>query len=61
VSADRATLEDVERLAKMAGLFVDPAYLPMVHRNFCILLDQAALIFDQPIDAIVEPAPVFRP
>jgi hypothetical protein len=61
MSGDRATLEDVERLARMAGLSIDPAYLPSVTRNFCILLDQAALIVDQRIDAIVEPAPVFRP
>lgn len=61
MSADRATLEDVERLAKMAGLEISPAYLPSVHRNLCILLDQAALFVDQRIDPIVEPAPVFRP
>lgn len=61
MSDDRATLEDVERLARMAGLEISPAYLPSVHRNLCILLDQAALITDQPIDPIVEPASVYRP
>jgi len=61
VSGDRATLEDVARLAKMAGLTISPAYLPTVHRNLCILLDQAALITDRSIDPIVEPAPVYRP
>ena len=61
VTGNRATLEDVARLAGMAGLSIDPAYLASVHRNFCILLDQAALITDQPIDPIVEPATVFRP
>jgi hypothetical protein len=61
MTADRAMLEDVERLAKMAGLSIDPAYLPSVTRNFCILLEQAGLFADQPIDPIVEPAPVFRP
>ncbi|WP_340314612.1 DUF4089 domain-containing protein [Rhizorhabdus argentea] len=61
MSADRATLEDVERLAKMAGLMIDPAYLPTVASNLRILLDQAALFVDRPIDPIVEPAPVFHP
>ncbi len=61
MTVDRATLEDVERLAKMAGLSIDPAYLPSVTRNFCILLDQAALIVDHAIDPLVEPAPVYRP
>ena len=61
MSEDRATLEDVERLARMAGLAISPAYLPTVHRNLCILLDQAALITDQPIDPIVEPAATYRP
>ena len=58
---DRAALEDVERLARMAGLSIDPAYRPSVTRNFCLLLDQAALFVDRPIDPIVEPATVFRP
>lgn len=57
----RATSDDVERLARMAGLSIDPAFLPEVVRNFGILLDQAALFVDQPIDPIVEPAPVYRP
>ena len=61
MTADRATLEDVARLAKMAGLEIGPAYLPLVHRNLCILLDQAALITELVIDPIVEPAPVYRP
>lgn len=61
MSSDRATLEDVERLARMAGLTISPAYLPSVHRNLCILLDQAALITDQAIAPIVEPAAVYRP
>jgi len=61
VSTGRATLEDVERLAKMAGLEISPAYLRSVHLNLCLLLDQAALFVDQPLDPIVEPAPVYRP
>lgn len=61
MTADRVTLEDVGRLAKMAGLEISPAYLPSVTRNLCILLDQAALIVDMPTDPIIEPAPVFHP
>jgi hypothetical protein len=61
MTGDRATLEDVERLAQMAGLNISPAFLPSVALNLNILLDQAALILDRPIDALVEPAPVFRP
>ncbi len=57
----RATPDDVERLSRMAGLEIDPAYLPSVTHNLCVLLDQAALIVDMPIDPIVEPAPVFHP
>jgi hypothetical protein len=52
---------DVERLARMAGLTIDPAHLPGVIRNLGILLDQAALLMDPPIDPVVEPAPIFRP
>ncbi len=61
MNIDRVTLEDVERLAGMAGLEISPAYLSSVHRNLCILLDQAALITDRLIDPIVEPAMVYRP
>jgi len=56
----RADSDDVQRLARMAGLSIDPAFLPGVVRNLNILLEQAALIVDQPIDPIVEPAPVYR-
>lgn len=59
--ADRATVEDVERLAGMAGLKIDPAHLPGVARNLSILLDQADLLFDPPIDPLVEPATQFHP
>lgn len=53
--------EDVVRAARMAGLTVDPAHLPGTVRNLGILLDQAALLMDPPIDPMVEPAPVYRP
>ncbi|HEX7873420.1 MAG TPA: DUF4089 domain-containing protein [Sphingobium sp.] len=55
------TDEEVVLLARMAGLEIDPAHLPGVTRNLGILLDQAALLFDPPIDMLVEPAPVYRP
>lgn len=48
-------------LAKVAGLTIDPAHLPGVTHNLEILLAQAALLFDTPIDPMVEPAPVYRP
>ncbi len=53
--------EDVMRLARMAGLTIDPAHLPGVVRNLDILMAQAALLMSPPIDPLVEPAPVFRP
>jgi hypothetical protein len=53
--------DDVMRLARMAGLTIDPAHLPGVVRNLDILMAQAALLMSPPIDPIVEPAPVFRP
>lgn len=55
------TVEEVDLLARMAGLSIDPAFLPGVARNLDILLDQAALLFDPAVDPLVEPAPVYRP
>lgn len=52
---------EVLLLARMAGLDIDPAHLPGVTRNLGILLDQAACLFDPPLDPLVEPAPVYRP
>ena len=53
--------DDVMRLARMAGLTIDPAHLPGVVRNLDILMAQAGLLMSPPIDPLVEPAPVFRP
>jgi hypothetical protein len=50
---------DVEMLALMAELTIDPAHLPGVVRNLTILLDQAALFLDPPINPLVEPAVVY--
>ncbi|HEX7823148.1 MAG TPA: DUF4089 domain-containing protein [Sphingobium sp.] len=55
------TEQDIGLLARMAGLVIDPAHLPGVARNLDMLLEQAALLFDPPIDPLVEPAPVYRP
>lgn len=53
--------DDVMRLARMAGLTIDPAHLPGVVRNLDILMAQAGLLMSPPIEPLVEPAPVFRP
>jgi hypothetical protein len=55
------TTEQVEVLARFAGLAIDPAHIPGVIRNLDILLAQAAVLANTPLDPLVEPAPVFRP
>jgi Asp-tRNA(Asn)/Glu-tRNA(Gln) amidotransferase C subunit len=52
---------DVKRLAELAGLEIDPAFLPGVTRNLETLVGQAALLMAPPLAAEIEPAPVFRP
>jgi len=52
--------EDVERLAHVAGLRIDPAHLPGVMTNLRILYAQAALLTTPPLAAEVEPAPAYR-
>lgn len=47
-------------LAKMAGLEIDPAYLPGVTANLRTLLDQAALLVTPPLAPEIEPAAVYR-
>lgn len=51
---------DVELLAKMAGLKIDPAYLQGVTDNLCALLVQGALLMSSPVAPEVEPATVLR-
>ena len=53
------TEEDVRALAGMAGITIDPAYMPGVIRNLEILLTQAGHLAQAPLDPMVEPAPVF--
>lgn len=52
---------DVTVLAQVAGLMIHSDHLPGVTRNLEILFGQAALLFEAPLDPLVEPAPVYRP
>lgn len=52
--------EDVEGLARVAGLNIDPSHLPGVVANMRILLAQAALLMSPPVEPEVEPAPAYR-
>ncbi len=52
--------DQVQVLASMAGLKIDPAYIPGVLRNLDVLLAQAAVLGEAPLDPLVEPAPVYR-
>jgi hypothetical protein len=61
MTGTRTTEETLAVLANLAGLKIDPAHLPGVLRNLDILHDQAALLLAQPLDPLVEPAPVYRP
>jgi hypothetical protein len=51
---------EVELLAKMAGLKIDPAYLQGVTDNLRTLLGQGALLMSPPIAPEVEPATALR-
>lgn len=51
--------DDVKALAGMAGIVIDPAHMPGVIRNLEILLTQAGILAQAPLDPVVEPAPVF--
>ena len=53
--------QDVERLAQVAGLRIDPAHLPGVLNNLRILLAQTAYLMTPPLAAESEPAPAYRP
>lgn len=53
--------EDVVQLARMAGLAINPAYLPEVARNLTVLFEQADFLMTPSIDPLIEPAPVFLP
>jgi hypothetical protein len=53
--------EQVEILGRLAGIAIHPDHLPGVVRNLGVVLGQAALLFDPPLDPLIEPATVFRP
>jgi hypothetical protein len=55
------SLEDVARLAQMVALEIDPAHLSGVAGNLGTLLAQASLYADEPVDPLLEPAPVYHP
>jgi Asp-tRNA(Asn)/Glu-tRNA(Gln) amidotransferase C subunit len=55
------TDEQVRQLADLAGMQITPEHMPGVLRNLGILLGQAEILAGEPLDALVEPAPVFRP
>lgn len=50
----------VAALATMAGFEIAPAWRPGVAANLTLLIERAALIATPPLDATIEPAPVFR-
>lgn len=57
----RVTEEQLHDLARLAAIAIAPGHVPGVIRNLELLLIQSSLLFDDPIDALVEPAPVYRP
>lgn len=57
----RITEEKLHHLAEIAGIKIAPGHVPGVIRNLEVLLEQAELLFEEPLDAPIEPAPVFRP
>ncbi len=55
------TEDQVLLLAALAGIAITPGQMPGVIQNLETVLAQAALLFDPPIDPLLEPAPVFVP
>jgi len=51
---------DVETLARMAGLKIDPAHLPGVTSNLRTLIEQAELLMTPPIAGETEPAATYH-
>jgi len=51
---------DVETLARMAGLKIDPAHLPGVTNNFRTLIEQADVLMTPPIAGETEPAATYH-
>lgn len=57
----RVTEADVERLAAVVGVPIDPAEIPAVAVALGVLLSAAQLVSEFPLSDDVEAAPVFRP
>lgn len=57
----RITEDLVRQLAERSGLVIAPEHMPGVIRNLEVLEGQILLLFAQPLDPLVEPAPVYRP
>ncbi|MDP9055813.1 MAG: DUF4089 domain-containing protein [Pseudomonadota bacterium] len=55
------TEDQVRLLATLARIDITPGQMPGVIGNLETLLAQAALLFDPPVDPLLEPAPVFVP
>jgi hypothetical protein len=53
--------EQLQALEAVAGIEIAPEYRSGVIRNLEVLMAQASLLFDQPLEAEVEPATVFNP
>jgi hypothetical protein len=49
------------RLAEFTGIEIAPEHRAGVIRNLEILVGQAAVLAEAPVDQRIEPAPVFRP
>jgi hypothetical protein len=57
----RVTEAEVEALAALVGLSIDPAYRAAVAQQLTALLGVARLVTEFPLPDDVEAAPVFRP
>jgi hypothetical protein len=55
------TLVDIDELAKLAGIDIPWGYHAGVATQFAALMVQAELVLNFPLDAEIEPAPVFTP
>jgi hypothetical protein len=53
--------DQVRALARLQKIEIAPGHMPGVIRNLEALLGQAALLYDPPLQATVEPAPVYHP
>lgn len=53
--------EQLRAMAEVAGIPIAPEHVPGVIRNLEILHEQCALLFDPPVDALIEPATVYLP